>query len=108
MVDMGTAKAVANSARVTASLSIIVNVFLALQVFGSVLFIANGSNVLDNALGGVHLHACRAAAATAATAANRGVLMRGQGGEGAAERGKARQRQGFIATRPPCTLQLPL
>jgi hypothetical protein len=36
MVDMGTAKAVANSARVTASLSIIVNVFLPLQMCESV------------------------------------------------------------------------
>lgn len=103
MVDMGTAKAVANSARVTASLSITVNVFLALQVCGSVLFIANGSNVLDYSLGGVHLHVCRTAAATAA---NRGVLMRGQGrccGEG---QGKA-EAQGFKRRRPPCTLQLP-
>jgi hypothetical protein len=36
MVDMGTAKAVANSARVTASLSIILNVFLDLQMCDSV------------------------------------------------------------------------
>ena len=98
MVDMGTAKAVANSARVTASLSIIVNVFLALQVFGSVLFIANGSNVLDDSLGGVHSHVCRTAAATAATAANRGVLMRGQGGDGAAEGARQGRGAGVQAT----------